>query len=225
MRGGGILAIVAHPDDETFGCGGTLALHAAMGHETSILALTCSEAARRDELLEASKALGAGVPVIVEGKTLSTDDETIRRISDMIVSIRPAVVITHVPFDYHREHRSINGMVREAIEWAAHTTTHEDPWRVDRLLLMEVNTLIPTPHVIVDVSDFFDKKMRAMNCYRTQLAKFPDGYYTRFNERKAELRGVQGGCRYAEAFVEEPLTKNSPFFVSRSVKSLFAGRE
>ena len=87
---------------------------------------------------------------------------------------------------------------------------------------MEVNTLIPTPHVVVDVTDAFERKMEAVGCYASQLAKFPWEYYQRFNARKAELRGVQGGCSHAEAFQEEPLAQNSPFFVKRSTKDLLA---
>ncbi|MCW4035979.1 MAG: hypothetical protein NWE75_02185, partial [Candidatus Bathyarchaeota archaeon] len=87
-------------------------------------------------------------------------------------------------------------------------------------LLMEVNTLIPTPHVIVDVSDAYKKKEEAIGCYASQLAKFDWGYYQGFNRKKVELRGVQGGCLYAEAFLEEPLTQNGPFFRSKSTDSL-----
>jgi len=221
MRRGGLLAIVAHPDDETFGCGGTLALHVEQGHAVGVLSLTCSAEARRRELNEASEALGIEAPAVFDEERLTAGDDVIARISDVIVSKRPEIVITHLPFDYHREHRLSLKLVKEAIEWAAHTTTYGEPWRVDRLLLMEVNTLIPTPHVIVDVTGVFDRKMEAIRRYTTQLAKFPDGYYQRFNRSKAELRGVQGGCRYAEAFVEEPLTKNSPFYVASSARSLF----
>ncbi|MCW3979554.1 MAG: PIG-L family deacetylase [Candidatus Bathyarchaeota archaeon] len=216
----GLLAIVSHPDDETFGCGGTLALHAMAGHEAGVLCLTCSEEVRRQELINATNALGVEEPMIFDEVELSHEADLIRRISEAIVSKRPEVVITHLPFDYHREHRLAHDLVKEAIEWAAHTTTHEEPWAVCRLLLMEVNTLIPTPHVIVDITDAFEKKMEAVGCYASQLAKFPWGYYEDFNKKKAELRGVQGGCLYAEAFVEEPLAGNSPFFESKSTKSL-----
>lgn len=217
---GGLLAIVSHPDDETFGCGGTLALHAKAEHEARVLCLTCSEEARRDELMSAANALGVEGPMIFDDIELSHGADIIRRISDIIVSKRPEIVLTHIPFDYHREHRLAHDLVKEAIEWAAHTTTYEEPWNVGRLLLMEVNTLIPTPHVLVDISDIFDRKMEAIGRYKTQLKKFPWGYYKEFNTKKAELRGVQGGCRYAEAFLEEPLAENGPFFESKSTKSL-----
>ncbi|TEU11655.1 PIG-L family deacetylase, partial [Candidatus Bathyarchaeota archaeon] len=55
---GGLLAIFSHPDDETFGCGGTLALHAENGHHVGALSLTCSEEERRGELMNAAEALG-----------------------------------------------------------------------------------------------------------------------------------------------------------------------
>ena len=218
---GGLLAIVSHPDDETFRCGGTLALHAVAGHEAEVLCLTCSEEVRRQELINAANALGVEEPVIFDEVELCHGTDLIRRISYVIVSKRPEIVLTHLPFDYHREHRLAHDLVKEAIEWAAHTTTYEEPWAVPRLLLMEVNTLIPTPHVIVDVTDAFERKMEAIGCYASQLAKFPWGYYEDFNKKKAKLRGVQGGCLCAEAFLEEPLAGNSPFFESKSTKSLF----
>jgi len=221
MRGRGLLAVVAHPDDEAFGCGGTLALHAMRGHAAVVLSLTCSAEERRRELEAASEALGIDAPMVFDGERLGAGGDVIDRISDAIVSRRPEIVITHLPFDYHREHRLCLELVREAIEWAAHATARGDPWRVGRLLLMEVNTLIPTPHVIVDVSEAFDRKMEAIRRYATQLAKFPDGYYQMFSRSKAELRGVQGGCRHAEAFLEEPLTRNSPFYTARSTRDLF----
>ena len=214
------MAIVSHPDDETFGCGGTLAIHAEGGHRASVLSLTCSGEERRVELLNATRALGLEEPTILERKKLSFEPELALEISRAIVEQRPEVVITHLPFDYHREHRVVHEVVKEAIEWAAHTTTQEEPWVVGRLLMMEVNTLIPTPHVIVDISEAFERKEEAMGCYTTQLAKFPRGYYLKFNAKKAELRGVQGGCRYAEAFLEEPLTKDSPFFKTKATRSL-----
>lgn len=218
---GGILAIFAHPDDETFGCGGTLALHAAAGHRVGALSLTCSDAERGPELRRAAEALGIEEPIIFQAGSVDPTPELIRRVSDVIVDIRPAVVITHLPFDYHREHRAAYGLVKEAVEWAGHTTIYGDAWVVERLLLMEVNTLIPTPHVVVDVSDAWPRKEAAIGAYASQLSKFKWGFYQDFMGKKAELRGVQGGCGYAEAFLVEPLAENSPFFPEKATRSLF----
>jgi LmbE family N-acetylglucosaminyl deacetylase len=141
-------------------------------------------------------------------------------VADVIVDCNPSVVITHVPFDYHKDHRAAYELVKEAVEWAAHTTTYEKPCQIDRLLLMEVNSLISTPHIIVDISSSFNRKIEAMKSYASQLSKFDWRYYERFNRKKAELRGVQGNCKYAEAFLEEPLPKNSPFYPIKTSKLL-----
>ena len=45
----GVLAIVSHPDDETFGCGATLAKHVQSGVEANVLCLTCSSRGRARE--------------------------------------------------------------------------------------------------------------------------------------------------------------------------------
>jgi LmbE family N-acetylglucosaminyl deacetylase len=69
-----ILAVLAHPDDETFGLGGTLALYAQKGHDVYYICATRGEAGsvddehlqgfndiaemRTDELMRAAKILG-----------------------------------------------------------------------------------------------------------------------------------------------------------------------
>jgi LmbE family N-acetylglucosaminyl deacetylase len=69
-----ILAVLAHPDDESFGLGGTLALYAQKGYDTYLVCATRGEAGtvdasylngfkdtaelRTGELLRAAKILG-----------------------------------------------------------------------------------------------------------------------------------------------------------------------
>ena len=219
VMGNGLLAIVSHPDDETFGCGGTLAKHVQAGVDTHVLCLTCNPKARKNEFDAATRVLGVESSIWVEENLVSSVN-IVRRIADFIDETRPRVVITHVPFDYHREHKVCYDVVKEAIEWAAHTTMYVDAWQVERLLLMEVNTLIPRPSVLVDVSDSFGVKMKAVEQYASQLAKFPWEYYQNVNQKKAELRGVLCNVAYAEAFIEEALPIDGPFYSEKSTDLL-----
>jgi LmbE family N-acetylglucosaminyl deacetylase len=214
---GGILAVVSHPDDETIGCGGTLALHEK---ESNVLCLTCNPRNRRSELERACMTLGLGKTVVFDEDSVIPKGALVKQVADIIVKECPRVVVTHLPFDYHMDHRATYDVVKEAIEWAAHTTAYPNPCLVERLLLMEVNTLIPSPHILVDVSETMERKKAALNSYSSQLSKFPWRYYQRFNDEKAALRGAQANCIYAEAFIEEPLAKNGPFYESKATKNL-----
>jgi LmbE family N-acetylglucosaminyl deacetylase len=214
---GGILAVVSHPDDETFGCGGTLALYA---EESRVLCLTCNPRNRKVEIERACKALGLAEPIVLMEDNVQSSKELIKRVADAIVTERPRIVVTHLPFDYHAQHKAAYEVVKEAIEWAAHTTTYKEPHLVERLLLMEINTLIPSPHVLVDISETMKRKRAAVESYDSQLTKFHWGYYQRFIDKKAELRGAQANCEFAEAFVEESVAKNGPFYEAKTTKNL-----
>src|SRR4030042_334402 len=148
----GLLAVVSHPDDETFGCGGTLALHASRGAAVDVICLSCDPPERRTEIIGAAEELGVREPTVLENRSVAISPELIRRVSDTIVDLRPRAIVTHVPFDYHREHRAAYEVVKEAVEWAAHTTTYAEPCVVERLLLLEGNPLIPHPHGLLGVS-------------------------------------------------------------------------
>lgn len=216
---GGLLAIVSHPDDETFGCGGTLAKHASAGKDVRVLCLTCNPRNRRDEFFNAIHALNVDADLL-ERDGIESSPGLIREIADYIDDFRPGTILTHLPFDYHREHKVCYSVVKEAIEWSAHTTMYEDAWLVNRLLLMEVNTLIPSPSVLVDVSCSYNAKEKAIDQYTTQLSKFPWGYYPRVNRKKAELRGVQCDVELAEAFLEESLPRDGPFYREKATTLL-----
>jgi len=215
----GLLAIISHPDDETFGCGGTLTKHVTMGVHTNVLCLTCNPPSRKTEFKAATDILNVNSEIWMK-QDIDNGTGLVHKIADYIDEHRPKTVITHVPIDYHREHKSCYNLVKEAIEWAAHTTMYDEAWQVERLLLMEVNTLIPSPSVLVDISDFYDVKNAAISKYSSQLSKFPWGYYQSFNRKKAELRGIQSNVKYAEAFIEESLTRNGPFYSEKSTNLL-----
>lgn len=122
----GLLAIYAHPDDETFGVGGTMALLAEAGERVSLICTTNGDeggagdesgdfsmdpAIRMDELRCACRALGIDEPVFLgyrdsgmENRTpkegafvLADRDEVIGRLLDAIRRLRPAVVVTFDP--------------------------------------------------------------------------------------------------------------------------------
>ncbi|MBE0633948.1 PIG-L family deacetylase, partial [Candidatus Bathyarchaeota archaeon] len=183
--------------------------------DVGVLCLTCSPVDRKSEFINATGVLGVEATLWMDEK-IELNPELIRKVADFIDEKRPRVIITHLPFDYHREHKSCYAVVKEAVEWAAHTTIYEDAWKVERLLLMEVNTLIPNPSILVDISSVFDTKMKAIEQYTTQLAKFPWGYYQQINQKKAELRGTQCNVEYAEAFIEEALPRDGPFYSTKS---------
>lgn len=114
FRAGGIVAIVAHPDDEALIAGGTLALAAEAGVPTGVLALTRGELGpisgprlatpatlgdvRERELTEATAHLGAGWARCLrhpDGELPWADAETVAaEVAAVLADARPAALLT-----------------------------------------------------------------------------------------------------------------------------------
>ena len=206
-----LLVIAAHCDDETFGCGGTIALETMKGSQVTIFCLTGTQQ-RHAELQAAAKILKATV-LVNKAKDFSLSIQSaVNQITPIIQKVRPEVILTHCPIDYHPDHQVVHQAVLQAAEWAGHTTLDKNQaWRTQRILCFEINNLISQPTCFIDISEVIEEKRLAIMAYKSQLEK-SDGFYLAFNMQKAMLRGLQVGCEYAEAFLEIPLPIQGPFY-------------
>jgi len=109
-----LLAVFAHPDDETFRCGGTLALLAQRGVRVHVLTATrgqggsCGDpplcapdelpAVREQELRCACSALGIARPILMDYPDGSlaevNEEEAVDRITAVIQELQPQVLLT-----------------------------------------------------------------------------------------------------------------------------------
>jgi bacillithiol biosynthesis deacetylase BshB2 len=124
-----LLAVFAHPDDESFICGGTLAKYSSLGVEITLVSATRGEMGRRmghppfvnresmpaireKELLHACKELGIHSLIFLDirDKTVEfIDSESLTiRIASLIEEVNPDVVLTfHEILGGHPDHCAI----------------------------------------------------------------------------------------------------------------------
>jgi LmbE family N-acetylglucosaminyl deacetylase len=140
-----LMAILAHPDDESLGLGGVLARYAAEGVEITVLTATRGEGGRfrgeregphhpgpealarirEAELRAATRVLGAGDPILLGYRDGALDRadprEAVARIAAHLRSVRPDVVLTFAPDGAygHPDHIAISQFAGAAIVAAA----------------------------------------------------------------------------------------------------------
>jgi N-acetylglucosamine malate deacetylase 2 len=195
-----LLAVFAHPDDETFRCGGTLALLAQHGVRVQVLAATRGQAGsrgdpplctpeelpavRENELRCACAALGIQPPILLDyqdGQLSKVDPERI--ISEILVvvrEVRPQMIITYGSdgVSGHPDHIAIGRFAAETFRRAADVValyTIAVPRSLAETLGMTQIHTVPDDAITlrVDVSTAWETKMSAIRCHRTQLGESP----------------------------------------------------
>ncbi|MGQ4911777.1 MAG: PIG-L deacetylase family protein [Candidatus Thorarchaeota archaeon] len=172
---GSILVVIAHPDDECLGSGGTILKHTQRGLPVDVHCMTGNET-RNSELTAACDILGVRNLYMSERDDFAIDMELAKEVVGAILKSRPRIVITHFDGDYNRNHRWCSEIVNEAVEWASHKTVFDDAHRVERIYNMEINTLIPRPNVHVDISETYDAALQALKQHKSQIERADFSY-------------------------------------------------
>nr|WP_306300593.1 PIG-L deacetylase family protein [Streptomyces sp. NRRL B-24572] len=145
-----LLAVFAHPDDESLLAGGVLAQHAAAGARTAVVTATWAPDSRRaPELADALAVLGAGAPRMLgyndarnpeaaPGRPRLVDaslDEAVGRLVAHIRDFRPDIVVGHDALGQltgHPDHVRTHQITLLAVEAAGLAHLHPEagpPWR------------------------------------------------------------------------------------------------
>jgi N-acetyl-1-D-myo-inositol-2-amino-2-deoxy-alpha-D-glucopyranoside deacetylase len=167
-----MLVVVAHPDDETFGCGSLIAFATARGIETTVACATRGQLGeiapglgierdrlgevREAELRAAAKELGVTRVVMFDwidsgvdgepapGSLCAADLEDVSAaVAKVIDELKPDVVVTPDASDGHRDHAAIRDATLDAIERTQHRPSETYLWCLPRSLLTAF-TSIPT---------------------------------------------------------------------------------
>lgn len=195
-----LLAVFAHPDDETFRPGGTLALLVQRGIKVHVLTLTHGEAGscgepplcKVDELLSVrARELSCACAVLgIQPATLMdypdsrlTEADSKRVVADILAVIRqahPQVLLCFGPdrLSGHPDHVFIGQWVAEAFshveELAALYTVVVPKSLVQTLNMRQLHPVLDeTIALTVDVSSVWETKLAAIRWHATQWSSSP----------------------------------------------------
>lgn len=227
------LAVLAHPDDAEFLCAGTLIrLHREHGwaiHVATMTAGDCGSAEHTpDEIGRIRKAEGKAACDAVGAVYHCLDERDLRvifgeraveKVCRLLNAVRPDVVFTHSPEDYHLDHEQTSHSVRAAafaapvpnyLHWPGHLEPHPPLGRIPHLYYCD-----PTegkdqfgreiaPAFRVGVAAAVEDKARMLACHESQRAwlRKHHGMDNLVESMKAwsAKRAAVAGVGYAEGF-------------------------
>ena len=219
-----VLVFAAHPDDAELSMGGTISKLTKAKYKIGIVDLTKGElgtrgneqtrkkeAALADKILKVSVRINLGIP-----------DGNIQRNKDNLLGIvrairkyRPKIIFAPYFNDRHPDHHDTSVLVKEAMftTGLSKVSTSESGMQQKafrpKKLFYYMQTYTFEPSFIVDISDSFEQKMKAVKAFKTQFydpnSKEPETFISRpefFNYliARSQFYGFQIGKHYGEPF-------------------------
>ena len=214
-----VLAISAHPDDETLGCGGTLLKHAAAGDKVFWLILTQPQGpqwstevvqAKAIEIEQVVQAYGMVDYFRLDFTSTRLDTvpkvELIARIREVISQTKPNIVYMVHHGDVHTDHHAAFTATMSVLKsfYMSHfgvsrvmcfetlSSTEAAPATLDRIFI---------PNVFNDISDYIERKIEIMSLFESEVQADPLPRGPSSIRALARHRGATVGIDYAEAFM------------------------
>lgn len=207
----GILVIGPHPDDQELGMGGTIARLVSQGHRVHLVDMTNGEPTplgtperRAKESAAAAKVLGVERTLLgLKNREVTHDVPSRHKLAAVIRIHRPDWLFVPYPVDAHPDHMAVTRIAEDARFDAKLTKSAipGEPWHPKRIIYYFCTHLrlnFPATFCL-DITDQMDQKMRAVNCYPSQLVE----NHSPVPEMVRTLNGYFGsriGTAYAEPF-------------------------
>jgi N-acetylglucosamine malate deacetylase 1 len=229
-----LLVFGPHPDDIEIGLGGSVAKHAALGHSVGLCDLTAGEMGsngtvdvRLQEAESARAVLGARwrVNLRLPDRRIGASPDHAKAVTALVREARPRAVAIPYGVDRHPDHVASSAMLTDAIfnSGLRRYEDGRDAWRPEWVIYYFINDSAP-PSFVVDVSEHYETKRRALTCHASQFRAAEGGVIqTRLNtplfQQLVESRDAQFGALAGVAFAEgvivrEPIVRRTLMKVS-----------
>tara|TARA_B100000886_G_C20417604_1_gene489977 strand:- start:37 stop:708 length:672 start_codon:yes stop_codon:yes gene_type:complete len=211
-----VLVVVAHPDDEAFGCAGLILNLKQSKYNVYAIYLTDGESARnnnkskiferKNSAVKSAKILGFKWLLnhcgIFKDQKLDSYPriEIIQLIEKIKKKIKPKIIITHSKSDLNLDHRIVFDSVVTAFR-----PKKNEKWNT--IISCEIPSAtdygyknIFNANFILGIEKYWKKKIRAISAYKAELLKFPNSRSLKGIKILNQNRGIQHGLKLAEAY-------------------------
>jgi N-acetylglucosamine malate deacetylase 1 len=218
-----LLVFGPHPDDIEIGMGGTVAKHARLGTRVGLCDLTAGEMGSNgtveERLAEAEAAravLGAAwrTNLRLPDRAIGSSPDHLRAVAGLVRCARPRAVAVPYWSDRHPDHVRASELLTEAVFSAGlrRFDAGGEAWKANAVFYYFINDHV-APSFVVDVSDDYETKRRALACHATQFAPAAtDAVATRLTSSRfqqlIESRDAQFGALSQVAFAEGFVTRH-----------------
>lgn len=219
-----ILAIGVHPDDIELSCAGTILKQIDEGNSVAILDLTQGELGSRGsgplrlkEAEAARKVMGVKFRSNLEMADgfFEHDKRNILLIVEQIRKYRPQIILANAIRDRHPDHGRAAKLISDAvfISGLIKVETYsngqiQEKWRPD-VLYHYIQDFNLRPDFVVDITGYFESKMKAIFCYSSQFydpkskevnTPISGEDFLDFIRSKASTFGREIGVKHGEGF-------------------------
>lgn len=219
-----ILAIQPHPDDNEIGAGATLAKLSSLGIQISYLTVSKGKGGsntlsskelvdiRQKELVAAGKTLGVShfEQLDLEDSHYPDERELTEKIVEVIRKLKPDCVMTLDPYlmyEAHPTHRKVGMAVLEACLFSSmkHFPIPDHNNHETSSVKAIAFYASAHPNSFVDVSDFFDIKLKAIACHASQFDEKGLAQLKQYLSYQALKQAENQNYSFAESFKLLPL--------------------
>lgn len=215
------LIVVAHPDDEILGAGGSIKKFVDMGHNVDVCMLSTKADARTcrpedheldSDMRNACNKLGVNHIYCETFPNIQLNIvphlHLVQAIERAIVASKPDIIITHHPGDTNNDHVQTSIACQAAarlFQRRNDINPLKEFWYMEVLSSTEwnINSSIGAfcANMFVEIGlERVQEKINALECYRGVMRPYPHPRSREAIEALATYRGVQSGLEYAEAF-------------------------
>lgn len=222
-----LLAFAAHPDDIELTCGGTVIKLARKGYQIGIIDLTQGESGtrgdaqiRKEEAHKAAKIMGITLRENLgfSDANIEINHESRLKVIGVIRQYRPRLIFLPYWQGRHFDHINCSHLVNQAAFYAglAKIQTGQKAYRPLRVIYYMVRHEF-RPSFIVDISNYFEYKMKAIKAYESQFAtSIAPGEASTALNLPAFLKGIELRARYYGSFIG--VDYGEPFYVREALE-------
>ena len=212
-----VAAIMAHPDDEVLGCGGSLARLSRSGASVQILILATGLTSRgpvgnapllalKDQARSAADRLGATTIDFADFPDNAMDSvkllDIVKQVESFLAKTEPDLIFTHHNGDINIDH----DLTQRAVMTATRALPDSKPFDVLACEVLSSTEFGPAnkclkPHLYMRLTeDDVKAAIDALVCYEGEIRDWPHPRSVKALEHQLRLRGAECGVEAAEVF-------------------------